>query len=31
MDEDLVELCEDLIDERPVSWWRWLLLFWWIS
>jgi hypothetical protein len=31
MDEDLTELCEDLIDEQPVSWWKWLILFWWIS
>jgi hypothetical protein len=31
MDDDLIELCEDLIDERPVSWWRFLLLFWWLT
>lgn len=31
MDEDdLIECCEDLCDDKPVAWWKILLLAWFV-
>lgn len=31
MDDDLIECCEALCDDKPVAWWKILLFFWVLS
>lgn len=28
MDDDLIECCEELYDDKPGSWWTFLLFLW---
>jgi len=29
-DDDLIELCDDICNGEPVSFWRWLLFGYWL-
>jgi hypothetical protein len=31
MDDDLIECCDELCDDKPVSWWKILLFLWMLS
>lgn len=31
MDDDLLDCCDDLCEERPFPWWKILLLIWMFS
>lgn len=31
MDDDLLECCDDLCADKPITWWKWLLLIWVLS